>query len=109
MGSILGTVGFAIYAVSSGFIVFLIAEVILGIGQSFISGADSALMYDSLKADHRENEYVKYEGRNFSGRWKKEWVRQHDRFDGLFPYTNSCGRKHGKIIFKRNIMWDTVS
>ena len=66
MGSILGTAGFAIYAVYSGFIAFLVAEIILGIGQSFISGADSALMYDSLKADNRENEYVKYEGRNFS-------------------------------------------
>jgi len=66
MGSILGTAGFAIYAVYSGFIAFLVAEIILGIGQSFISGADSALMYDSQKADNRENEYVKYEGRNFS-------------------------------------------
>ncbi len=66
MGSILGTAGFAIYAVFSGFLAFLFAEIILGIGQSFISGADSALMYDSLKADNRENEYVKYEGRNFS-------------------------------------------
>ncbi len=66
IGSILGTAGFAIYSLSSGFIAFLIAEIILGIGQSFISGADSALMYDSLKADGRANEYVKYEGRNFS-------------------------------------------
>ena len=66
MGSILGTAGFAIYAVFSGFIAFLVAEIILGIGQSFISGADSALIYDSLKADKRENEYVKFEGRNFS-------------------------------------------
>ena len=66
LGSILGTAGFAIYSFSSGFLAFLIAEIILGIGQSFISGADSAMMYDSLKADGKADEYVKYEGRNFS-------------------------------------------
>ncbi len=65
-GSILGTLGFTIYSVFSGYWAFMAAEIILGIGQSFISGADSALLYDSLKADNRANEYVKYEGRNFS-------------------------------------------
>ncbi len=66
IGSILGTLGFAIYSLFSGFWAFMFAEIILGIGQSFISGADSALLYDSLKADNRTNDYVKYEGRNFS-------------------------------------------
>ncbi len=66
IGSILGTLGFAIYSFTSGFYAFLAAELILGIGQSFISGADSALLYDSLKADKREKDYLKYEGRNFS-------------------------------------------
>lgn len=66
IGSILGTLGFAIYSLTSGFYYFMAAELILGIGQSFISGADSALLYDSLKADGREGEYLKYEGRNFS-------------------------------------------
>lgn len=66
IGSILGTLGFAIYSLFSGFWAFMAAEIILGIGQSFISGADSALLYDSLKADNRTKEYVKYEGRNFS-------------------------------------------
>ncbi len=66
IGSILGTMGFAIYSLFSGFWAFMAAEIILGIGQSFISGADSALLYDSLKADNRAKDYVKYEGRNFS-------------------------------------------
>lgn len=65
-GSILGTLGFFVYATTSGFYGFLVAEIILGIGQSFVSGADSAIMYDSLKAVGRQNEYVKYEGRNFT-------------------------------------------
>lgn len=63
LGSILGTLGFAIYSVTDGFWGFLIAELTLGVGQSFISGSDSALLYDSLKADHKSNEYVKMEGR----------------------------------------------
>ncbi len=65
-GSILGTLGFAIYSFFSGYWAFMAAEIILGLGQSFISGADSAMLYDSLKADNRANDYVKYEGRNFS-------------------------------------------
>ena len=66
LGSILGTAGFAIYSFSSGFYGFLIAELVLGTAQSFISGSDSALLYDSLKLNNREKDYVKYEGRVLS-------------------------------------------
>ncbi len=63
LGAILGTIGIGIYCASANFASFAIAEVILGIGFSFISGADSALLYDSLKAENREEEYIKHEGR----------------------------------------------
>lgn len=63
LGSILGVSGFVIYSFSFGFWGFLAAELTLGIGQSFISGSDSAMLYDSLKAINRENDYLKYEGR----------------------------------------------
>ncbi len=66
IGSILGTLGFLVYATTSGFYYFLLAEFILGIGQSFISGSDSALLYDTLKATNNEKDYIKYEGRNFT-------------------------------------------
>lgn len=66
IGSILGTLGFVIYSLFSGFYPFVIAELTLGIGMSFISGADSAMLYDTLKAHGQEREYVKYEGWNFS-------------------------------------------
>jgi predicted MFS family arabinose efflux permease len=62
----LGTIGFAVYSFTSGFYGFLIAELILGTAQSFISGSDSALLYDSLKLQGREKQYVKYEGRVLS-------------------------------------------
>jgi MFS family permease len=66
IGSILGTAGFVVYSFFTGYWAFLIAEMVLGIGMSCISGADSALLYDSLKVVGKENDYVKYEGRNFS-------------------------------------------
>ncbi|MDO9613674.1 MAG: MFS transporter, partial [Bacteroidota bacterium] len=62
-GAVMGTIGIVIYSISSDFASFAVAEVILGVGFSFVSGADSALMYDSLKAENRENEYIKFEGR----------------------------------------------
>ena len=62
-GAILGTLGILIYSFSADFYSFILAEIVLGIGFSFISGADSALLYDSLKAENREDEYIKHEGR----------------------------------------------
>ncbi|WP_136805541.1 MFS transporter [Desulfosediminicola flagellatus] len=63
MGSILGTLGFVLYSVSSSFEHFLVAEIILGLGGSFISGSDSALLYDSLADMGEEQKYLQYEGR----------------------------------------------
>lgn len=63
LGSLLGFAGFALYCISSGFWAFLCCEIILGIGQSFISGSDSALLYDSLQAAGKQKRYLKYEGR----------------------------------------------
>ncbi|MGQ7871039.1 MFS transporter [Sunxiuqinia sp. sy24] len=62
LGAILGTGGFAMYSFSYGFWAFAAAEIVLGLGHSFISGADSALLYDTLKAQNREKEYIKQEG-----------------------------------------------
>ncbi|MCG6190962.1 MFS transporter [Maribellus maritimus] len=63
LGSILGSGGFLIYSFSYGFWAFVIAEIILGIGHSFVSGADSAMLFDSLKASNKTGKYVKLEGR----------------------------------------------
>ncbi len=66
LGSILGFAGFALYCAASGFWLFLVCEIILGAGQSFISGSDSAMLYDSLKAAGKEKEYLKLEGKMIS-------------------------------------------
>jgi len=66
IGGILATAGFALYSLSYGFWGFLMAEVILGFGLSFVSGADSAMLYDTLLENGREKEYQKMQGRNLS-------------------------------------------
>lgn len=63
LGSILGSAGFLLYSFSYGFWAFVIAEIVLGIGHSFVSGADSAMLYDSLKADDKTDKYTREEGR----------------------------------------------
>lgn len=55
--------GYICYSFSYTFGAFFIAEILLGIGQSLVSGADSALLYDTMLAHRRENEYLKYEGK----------------------------------------------
>ncbi len=63
LGALMGVTGFSIYGVSYGFTGFLIAQIVLGIGQSCVSGADSAMLYDSLLEIRRSRQYSKFEGR----------------------------------------------
>ena len=56
-------VGMFIYALGHGFGTFLLAEVVLAVGAALLSGADTSLLYDSLKALGREAEYKRLEGR----------------------------------------------
>ena len=63
LGSVLGALGYVIYSVSFSFSGFLIAMVALGIGQSLISGSDSAMLYETLVDMNRTGEYSRYEGR----------------------------------------------
>ena len=62
LGGIFCFFGFLIISLSFSFWYFIIGEIILGIGSSFISGADSAILYDSLAESKKENEYTKVEG-----------------------------------------------
>ena len=63
LGCIAGFLGPVIYSMSYSFEAFLVAEFFLAIGWSFISGADSALLYDSLLASGSTDNYKKLEGR----------------------------------------------
>jgi len=66
VGTAFGFFGIVVYAFSFGFWGFLPAALCLGIGQSFVSGSDTALMYDSLKEMNREKDFIKLEGRTIS-------------------------------------------
>jgi len=66
VGTFLGFCGYVIYSFSYGFLAFLGAEIVLGMGHSLISGADSAIMYDSLLEQKKEKDYLKHEGRLYS-------------------------------------------
>lgn len=64
LASLLGLAGWGCYTVATSFQDVLIAEILLGISTSFISGTDSALLFESLKADDREANYSRCEGRS---------------------------------------------
>lgn len=66
IGGIMATIGYVIYSLSYSFLGFLLAEITLGIGLCFVSGADSAMLWDTLAEGKRENEYKKVEGKNGS-------------------------------------------
>jgi MFS family permease len=66
LGAVLSVLGFVVYAASTGFYAMLAAECVLGIGASFISGADSALAYDSLLSLGRQDTYRRFEARGSS-------------------------------------------
>ena len=66
IGSIFLFLGYVIFSFFSGFNEFLFAEILLGIGGSLISGADSAILYDTLLEINEEDEYTKIEGRTYA-------------------------------------------
>lgn len=63
IGTVFAASGFLIYATIHSFWAFFIAEAIMGIGNSCISGTDSAMLYDSLQQSQNQEKYLKYEGR----------------------------------------------
>ena len=64
VGGVLITLGFVVYSLAFGFVEMLIAEIILGFGVSFLSGADDALAYDTFKALNKTGEYKQFEARS---------------------------------------------
>ncbi|NOS68181.1 MAG: MFS transporter [Candidatus Peribacteraceae bacterium] len=64
LGAVVSTLGFVLYSVSYGFFPILTAEILLGIGYSFMSGADTAMAYDSFAAEGNEKGYLRFESRS---------------------------------------------
>lgn len=63
VGSLVAAVGWVIYSFATGMIGLLAAEFSLGLGMALISGADSALLYESLTSLEREVEFARWYGR----------------------------------------------
>ena len=63
IASLLGIAGWGIYTVAGSFGTVLLAEILLGMSLSFISGSDSALLYETLRAEGTEHAYARHEGR----------------------------------------------
>ncbi len=63
VGASLGFTGYLVYSFSFGFWQFVVAAVLLGVSQSLVSGADSAMLYDTLAAGKQKDKYTQLEGR----------------------------------------------
>ena len=63
LASILGIAGWALYTLAGTFGEVLLAEILLGISFAFISGSDSALLFETLHQSGREEDYARYDGR----------------------------------------------
>ncbi len=62
LAAFFGIIGWSLYTLAESFTHVLVAEVILGISISFISGSDSALLFETLKANNEEQHYSRHEG-----------------------------------------------
>lgn len=62
LGASLWGISLLIYVLGKSFIIFMIAEITFSLGATLKSGADTALIYDSLKISNREGEFQKIEG-----------------------------------------------
>ncbi len=63
IASLFGIIGWGIYTIAGSFGEVMLAEILLGISMSFVSGSDSALLYETLRAEGNERLYARFEGR----------------------------------------------
>jgi MFS family permease len=63
LASLLAIAGWSLYTIADSFTGVLLAEIVLGGAWAFISGSDSALLFEILRAQGREDGYTRYDGR----------------------------------------------
>jgi MFS family permease len=66
ISSMIMGVGLSMYIFTNCFAAFVIAEVLFGLGLTFSSGADSAILYESLSRIGRKGDYSKIEAASMS-------------------------------------------
>jgi len=62
-GATLWALGWTVYAIATTFTQIALGEIVLGAGNAFVSGADSALLFASLAAADDVGAYTRWEGR----------------------------------------------
>lgn len=62
LGAGFGAAATVVFTQSYSFVSFAVGEVLFALATAIMSGADSALLYDSLAAERREAEYPRIEG-----------------------------------------------
>ena len=63
LGCLLFFAGYLCYSFTGTFAAFVVAEIFLGMGQTLVNGADSALLYDTTEYYKHEDRYLHYEGK----------------------------------------------
>lgn len=63
IATLFGILGWSFYLVAATFTGVLLAELMLGVCYAFISGSDSALLFETLRAGGREEQYARCDGR----------------------------------------------
>ena len=66
ISTIFSFIGYVIFSFYEGFLAFAIAEVLIGIGGSLMSGSDSAILYDTLLETGNKEAYTRIEGKNYA-------------------------------------------
>ena len=66
LSTIFTFIGFLVFSFFGGFYAFAIAQVLVGIGGSLMSGSDSAIIYDTLLETNSKSTYTKIEGRSYA-------------------------------------------
>ena len=64
LAAAIGIAGWGLYTVAASFASVLAAELLLGVSFAFISGSDSALLFETLRSQGREEEYARFDGRH---------------------------------------------
>lgn len=60
---LLWTIAWPIYGSATSWPQVVLAELLLGVGMSMVSGCDTAMMYETLLADGREQQFARWSGR----------------------------------------------
>ncbi|MEK7665432.1 MAG: MFS transporter [Patescibacteria group bacterium] len=66
LGMLLIAFGMLVVGLGSTYLAFVVGQLLFGIGAAMRSGADAALMYDSLDAHNQADRYGRVEGRSFA-------------------------------------------